>query len=91
MTHELSLMNNLVNKIQDIARAENAKKVSKVKVRLGALSHTSADHFLGHFLDGIKGTVAEDAELEIEVSDDVNDPNAQDILLVSVDVRGKSE
>jgi len=23
MTHELSLMNNLVNKIQDIARAEN--------------------------------------------------------------------
>lgn len=86
--HEMSLINNLLGKMETIAREQNAKKISKVKIRLGALSHISAGHFREHFVEGVKGTAAEGAELEIETSNDLEDPHAQDILLISVDVQG---
>ncbi len=84
--HEMSLINDLVNKIETIAAQQNATKITNVKVRLGALSHISADHFRGHFVDGVKGTVAQGAQLETEMSEDMDDPQAQDIVLISVDV-----
>jgi len=82
-------MNDLIAKIKRIAREENAAKITKVVVRLGALSHISADHFREHFIDGAKGTVAEGAELETEMNEDVGDPRAQDIMLLSVDIKEK--
>lgn len=84
--HELSLINNLLHKIKDIAQKENARKVTGVKVRLGALSHISADHFREHFMDGTRNTIADGATLETEVSNDLNDAHAQEILLLSIDV-----
>ena len=84
--HEMSLISNLLNKIETIAQEQQAPHVSRATVRLGALSHISVDHFHEHFVEGTKGTIAEGAQLDIEVSDDINDPNAQDILLLSVDV-----
>jgi hydrogenase nickel incorporation protein HypA/HybF len=84
--HEMSLISDLVNKMEAIAQGHNASKINRARVRLGALSHISVDHFREHFSEGSKGTAAEDAQLEIEVGDDVNDPRAQDILLLSVDV-----
>ncbi len=85
--HEFSLLNSLMNKIETIAREQKANKVVVVKVKLGALSHISAGHFSEHFERASQGTVAEDAKLEIAVSDDIKDPNAQEILLDSVEVR----
>lgn len=84
--HEMSLIKDLLKKINAIAREQKARRISAVKVRLGALCHCSADHFREHFIDGIKGTVAEGARLEIETGTDPQDPCAQDILLLSVDV-----
>lgn len=86
MTHELSLISNLLNKIEMVAREQRAVRVTKVCVKLGALSHISADHFRGHFTDGVRGTLAEGAVLEIEESGDVNDPQAQQIVLKTIDV-----
>ncbi len=84
--HELSLIHDLLRKIEQVAREHQASRISGVTVRLGALSHISADHFREHFVEGVSGTLAEGAQLEIEVTDNPNDPHAQDILLVSVDV-----
>jgi hydrogenase nickel incorporation protein HypA/HybF len=84
--HEFSLLNNLMNKIETIAQEQKAKKVLGVKVKLGALAHISAGHFREHFERASQGTVADNAKLEIAVSDDINDPNAQEILLDSVEV-----
>jgi len=84
--HEMSLINNLLHKIESIAKEQKADHITSVRVRLGALSHISADHFKGHFIDGVKGTIAEGALLNIEVSDDLHDPQAQDIMLLSVAV-----
>ena len=84
--HQISLINDLLHKIEDIARRQRAQKVTAVKVRLGALSHISAHHFREHFEEGTKSTLAEGARLETELSGDIHDPHAQDILLLSVDI-----
>jgi hydrogenase nickel incorporation protein HypA/HybF len=84
--HEASLMNDLMRKIEDVARQQNARQVLGINVSLGALSHMSAGHFREHFAVASQGTLAEGAKLNIKVLTDMNDPQAQDILLESVEV-----
>jgi hydrogenase nickel incorporation protein HypA/HybF len=79
-------MADLLGKIQQLAQDAKADKVMGVKVKLGALSHITPDHFREHFEAAIVGTIAEGATLDVEQSDDQGDPNAQDILLESVDI-----
>jgi hydrogenase maturation protease len=71
---------------QRVFRKQNAERIVAVKVRLGALSHISASHFREHFVQGTRGTKAEGARLDVEVSEDSEDPRAQDILLQSIEV-----
>ena len=85
--HEMSLMNNLLAKIEQIAKENNSTKVVKVCVTLGALAHISEDHFKEHFVEGTSGSIAEGAELFVTIDEDTNNPNAQDILLTSIDVQ----
>ena len=84
--HEASLIRSLMRKIDTLVEAENARKVTTVSVWLGALAHMSAEHFEEHFAEASKGTRAEGAALEIEVSADMGDPNAQDLMLRSIEV-----
>lgn len=84
--HEASLISDLIEKIEKAVKAEGGGRVSQVRVRLGALSHISPEHFQEHFQQGAKGTVAENAGLQIQVSSDLKDPQAQDIVLDSVDI-----
>jgi len=84
--HEFSLMNDLMRKIETIAREQNAPRIVSVKVTLGALSHISAQHFREHFVQAAAGTVAEGARLDIAELKDATDPRAQDILLESVEM-----
>ena len=84
--HEASLMNGLVRKIQEIAAAEGAAQVTGVRVWCGALSHMSAAHFAEHFEHAAAGTVAQGAQLDVMVSDDVRHPNAHDIRLESLEL-----
>ena len=84
--HEASLMRDLIGKVGSLAEAEDADRVTVVRVWLGALSHMSAEHFQEHFEQASKGTIAQGALLEIEESTDIGDPNAQQLLLRSVEV-----
>lgn len=81
--HEFSLMADLIKKIESLA---NASRVVAVKVKLGALSHITPEHFAEHFEEAIRGTVAEGARLHVEQMNDTNSPTAQDILLESIEV-----
>ena len=47
--HEFSLMADLLRKIEQLAKDADADKVTAVKVKLGALSHITPDHFREHF------------------------------------------
>ncbi|OVE80314.1 hydrogenase nickel incorporation protein HypA [bacterium J17] len=85
--HEGGLIRDLVHKIKSVAKDSGAERVTAVKVKLGALAHCSPEHFTEHFVEESKGTVAEGARLNIEVlPEDINDPNAQEIVLESIDV-----
>ena len=84
--HELSLIADLLQKVESIAAAEKAPKVLAVTVKLGALAHISPEHFRDHFARAARGTIAEDARLFVELSEDVQDPQAQEIVLESVTV-----
>ncbi len=84
--HEQSLMTDLMKKIQSIASDQGADRIVKVRVKLGALSHISPEHFREHFVQAAMGTCAENAQLEVELLQDIHDPNAQEILLDSVDI-----
>ena len=87
MTHELSLMADLIDKVESVARDEGATAVTRISVRLGALSHMSPAHFREHWEHAARGTVAEGAAIEIETASDPAEPLAEDILLRSVEVR----
>jgi len=84
--HEFSLMADLFRKMSEISNRNGNRKIVTVRVKLGALSHITPHHFEEHFIDFSKGTPADGAKLEIVQLDDRNDPNAQSILLESVDL-----
>ena len=84
--HESGLTRALVAQIEDIARAQRAGKIRTIRVWLGALSHMTESHFLDHFRIESAGSLAEGAQVEVELSADPYDPNAQGVLLRSIDV-----
>ena len=84
--HEHSLMQGLMRRIVEVARAEGARRVTGISVWLGALSHMSAEHFAEHFEQAAAGTLAEGARLDVTCSDDLQHGDAESILLKSVDV-----
>jgi hydrogenase nickel incorporation protein HypA/HybF len=84
--HESGIIKDLVHRLEAAAREAGAEKVSGVEVWLGALSQMSAEHFREHFDEEVHGTVAESAELKLEVSHDLEDPNAQSVVLRSFDL-----
>ena len=89
--HELSLLTDLLRKIESIARRERASAVTRVTVRIGALCHLSSSHLREHFARATQGTVAEGAHLNIELLTDVTDPHAQEIVLETVEVMDVGE
>lgn len=89
--HEMSLMRDLIRRIEQLADRENAVCVTAIRLRLGALSHFSPDHFREHFDRVAPGTRADGATLEISTSDDIHDPNAQGVLIESLEVEVESE
>ncbi len=84
--HEMSLLADLMRKLEDIARNENARAITRVSLKLGALAHISPDHLREHFEQAARGTSAENAALDIIASEDPNDPHAQEIRLDAVEV-----
>jgi hydrogenase nickel incorporation protein HypA/HybF len=84
--HEKALMEDLVRHVEAAARAEGAARVTRIRVRLGALSHFTEEHFREHFADASHGTTAEGAAVEATLDGDTTSPGAQGVVLESIDV-----
>jgi hydrogenase nickel incorporation protein HypA/HybF len=84
--HERALMVDVVRKVEEVARTGGATRVTRVSVRLGALSHFAPDHFREHFADAALGTLAEGAEVDALLDDDLTAVGARDVVLESVEV-----
>ena len=84
--HERKLMEDLMEKIEAEANAAGSQRVTAIRVRLGALSHFTEAHFREHFADAARGTVAERAEVEAELRTNPTEPEAQGVVLESIEV-----
>ena len=47
--HDQALMRDLVSRIVSLAETEGASGVTRISVRLGALSHFTPEHFREHY------------------------------------------
>ncbi|QIL89206.1 hydrogenase/urease maturation nickel metallochaperone HypA [Microbulbifer harenosus] len=88
--HEHSLINNLLDKIHRLAVGEGGRLVA-VRLRLGALAHISADHLREHFEQATIGTSLHGLRLHIEEQPDIHHPEAQDIVLDSLEFEQPDE
>ncbi len=85
--HERALMDDLVRKVLAVAEAEDAVCVTRIRVRLGALSHFTPEHFAEHWMDTSRGTLAEGAQVDATMDDSLTGEAAQGVVLESVEVR----
>ncbi|MCC6472462.1 MAG: hydrogenase maturation nickel metallochaperone HypA [Burkholderiales bacterium] len=79
--HDQSVMNALMARIRALAEANRARRVTAVRVRLGALSHMSPAHFREHFEQAARGSIAEGAMVEAEETQELHD-----VFLVDVEL-----
>jgi hydrogenase nickel incorporation protein HypA/HybF len=79
-------MNDLMRKIDAEAQTEGGRRVTRIRVRLGALSHFTVDHFREHFADVSRGTIAEGAAVDAELATDPTEAHAQGVVLESIEL-----
>jgi hydrogenase nickel incorporation protein HypA/HybF len=84
--HEQRLIRDVVSRVEAVARAEGATRVTHVRVRLGALSHFTSEHFREHFVDAARGTLAEGALVDATVEVDIRHEHAGEVMVESVEV-----
>ena len=84
--HERALMKDVMREIEDVALQEGATEVTLVAVRLGALSHFTPLHFLEHFQDVSRGTIAEGALIEAVIDEDLTSTSARGVILERVEI-----
>ena len=84
--HELHLVRTLIAAAEQSARADGAESISVIRLRLGALCGVSAAQLRWAFELLVPGTRAAAARLELSVSEDVQDPDAQQVRLAGVEV-----
>ena len=84
--HETGIARDVIHRLEQAARDAGAERVCGVDVWLGALSSFSPAHFRAHFDEESRGTVAQGAALRIVASEDIADPNAQNVMIRSVEL-----
>jgi hydrogenase nickel incorporation protein HypA/HybF len=83
--HERALLADLIREIEETAAAENAKGVVAISVLVGPMSHMTPGHFVEHFAEASRGTIAEGARCSVDEIDP-HDVHAQSIVLESVEL-----
>lgn len=84
--HERALMQDVMRKIEEVVLSGEVTRVTRVSVRLGSLSHFTPEHFREHFVDASRGTIAEGAEVDAILDEDIAHPHARDVVVESVEV-----
>lgn len=64
--HEMSLMESVMEIVEDEARKAGAKSVKAVKLAIGELSHVEPEAMAFCFEAVVRGSIADGAKLEIE-------------------------
>ncbi len=86
---EAGLARDLIRRAEDLAIAEGARRVTAVRVRIGALAGVTGGDLRVHFTDEARGTMAEGATIEVVAGPNgegaLADPHSMDLLLVDIE------
>jgi len=89
--HEEAMLRDLVRKAEEVARREGAVRVTRVRLWVGARAHLAGPELKDRWAHAVSGTPLSGAEVEIETSRDRLDPNAENVMLRSLDVDSAKE
>lgn len=78
--HEFKLVSDVLKSVLEHAQKNQAKKVKVVRLQVGEYCHASADNLEFLFRQAARGTIAEGAEIEVEVVP------GEDLVLKSIQV-----
>ncbi len=84
--HEFALITRLLDKVQDIAKEQHAKKVVEITLRWDDSAHVSPEQFKKQFLLYAQGSVADGARVEIKMDAGKEKPREGDVVLESMEV-----
>jgi len=84
--HEEAMLHDVVRKATEVARREGASRVTRIRLWVGARSHLGGPELKDRWAHAVTGTALSGAEVEIETSSDRSDPNAENVILRSLDV-----
>ncbi len=84
--HEEALLRDIVAKVDEVARRGGGRPVTRIRLRVGALSHLTAAWLVERWPLAARGTLGEGAVVEVSSSSDPTDPQAQSVLVESIDV-----
>ena len=77
-----------MRQVQKVAQAQDINKVLAVKLKVGPLSHVSEEHLRDHFAVAARVTVAQGVRLVMETMNGEIGPEAQSLVLDSLEVEG---
>jgi hydrogenase nickel incorporation protein HypA/HybF len=84
--HEEAMLQDLRRKLVEVTGREGVPRVARVRLWVGALSHVSEAQLRREWPRVVEGTPAQAAALDVTASSDLDDPRAQGLVLVSLDV-----
>jgi hydrogenase nickel incorporation protein HypA/HybF len=64
--HELRIVEDLLAIVEEVAREKKLQKVTRVNILMGQLVHVVPNIFETAFREAVRGSVAEDAVIDIE-------------------------
>ncbi len=80
------MLQDLRRKLVEVAAREGTSRVARVRLWVGALSHISEEQLRRQWPRVVDGTLAYSAALDVTISSDLDDPRAQGLVLLSLDV-----
>lgn len=84
--HETGLVSDLIRQLEHIAADNEPASITTIRVRVGALTQISEQHFSEHFNRAVIDHPLGNANLEVNCSEDTSAADAQAIILESVEL-----
>ncbi len=84
--HESRLVADLVNRIEEELTRSGARRVTGVRIEIGALSHVTPESLREHLVLATGESAIGEPIFEITKATDTSDPTALDVRLVSISV-----
>jgi len=84
--HEEAILRDLIRKAEEVARREGGCRVTRIRLKVGARSHLAGPELEARWAHATAGTSLSAAKVELELSKDRSDPDAESVVLLSLDV-----